>query len=84
MITIGANGGKIAYGLNYYILDYESDKIDLTEKTMGSTCFVIETSNYYMLNSKGNWIIIYPYGKGGEGSGDLPTAVVYDGGVVRQ
>jgi hypothetical protein len=54
MITIGSNGQRIAYGIKHYILDNEEDifKLNAVREKMGCTCFVIETSKYYMLNSR--------------------------------
>lgn len=65
MITIGANGQRIAYGIRHYNLDDETDlqKLPTTREAMGCTCFVISTSKYYMLNSKMKWIEITPFGK---------------------
>lgn len=65
MITIGANGQRIAYGIRHYNLDDETDlqKLPTSREAMGCTCFVISTSKYYMLNSKMKWIEITPFGK---------------------
>lgn len=65
MITIGANGQRIAYGIRHYNLDDETDlqKLPTAREVMGCTCFVISTSKYYMLNSKMKWIEITPFGK---------------------
>ena len=65
MITIGANGQRIAYGIRHYNLDDEADlqKLPTSREAMGCTCFVISTSKYYMLNSKMKWIEITPFGK---------------------
>jgi hypothetical protein len=78
MITIGANGERIAYGIKHYNLDDESDlqKLPTTKEAMGCTCFIISTSKYYMLNSKKKWVEITPFGKiinsSGGDSGDTP------------
>ena len=81
MITIGANGRKIHYGIKHYNLDTEQDLVNLptTNEYTGCTCFVISTSKYYMLNSDNEWIEIQPFGKGGNtssgggsGGGDIP------------
>ena len=94
MITIGSNGQKIAYGIKHYNLDTEADLTALKTRNepMGSTCFVISTSKYYMLNSKKKWIEITPFGKiimsnGDSGSDDDDVIVpdddiIYDGGIV--
>lgn len=94
MITIGANGNKIAYGIKHYNLDTELDLINLPKEReqMGCTCFVISTSKYYMLNSALEWIEITPFGKvvsdnDNPGGGDTPgedesTIIIYEGGII--
>ena len=94
MITIGSNGQKIAYGIRHYNLDTEADlaNIPVTKEVMGCTCFVIETSKYYMLNGQKKWIEITPYGTcvSGGGGGDDPVVpddptgddIIYEGGIV--
>ena len=98
MITIGANGQRIAYGIRHYNLDDETDlqKLPTSREAMGCTCFVISTSKYYMLNSKMKWIEITPFGKvmtstGGGGDiinppeNDRPEEdndIIYDGGQI--
>jgi hypothetical protein len=94
MITIGANGERIAYGIKHYNLDEEADlkKLPTTKEAMGCTCFVISTSKYYMLNSKKKWIEITPFGKVIESNGgdtppepdepDINDDIIYDGGTV--
>ena len=94
MITIGSNGQKIAYGIKHYNLDTEADLVALQKRVepMGSTCFVISTSKYYMLNSKKKWIEITPFGQvisvGGGGNNDSPEIpdvdddIIYEGGII--
>ena len=95
MITIGANGERISYGIKHYNLDTEADLVNLptTNEFMGCTCFVISTSKYYMLNSDREWVQITPFGKttgSGNGGGDdgsdddttIPEDVVYEGGII--
>ena len=100
MITIGANGKKIAYGIKHYNLDTEADLTELQTRVepMGSTCFIISNSKYYMLNSKKQWVEITPFGKvitsSGDGDNILPPEeddsepeipnddIVYDGGIL--
>lgn len=93
MISIGANGNKIAYGIKHYNLDTEVDLNNLptTREAMGCTCFVIETSKYYMLNSALKWVEISPFGKivnGGGGGSDNPEPpasdddIIYEGGII--
>lgn len=92
MISIGSNGQKIAYGIKHYNLDTEADlkKLPVAGEKMGCTCFVIETSKYYMLNSGRKWIEITPFGQvvsGGSG-GDIilpdepDDEIIYEGGLV--
>ena len=98
MITIGANGQRIAYRIKHYNLDDETDlkHLPVERETMGCTCFVISTSKYYMLNSKMKWIEITPFGKVMTSSGDndgpvnpepdepeIPgDDIIYDGGIL--
>ena len=97
MITIGANGQRIAYGIKHYNLDDEADlaKLPTNKETMGCTCFVISTSKYYMLNSQMRWIEITPFGKVmTSGGGDIivppdddnpvtpDNDIIYDGGIL--
>ena len=54
MISIGSNGEKISYGVKHFNLDTEEDLERFNGKkiVMGSTCFVIESSKYYMRNGE--------------------------------
>lgn len=89
MITIGANGQRIAYGIKHYNVDTkaELDALVLTLEVMGTTAFVIETSKYYMLNGKKQWVEIEPFGvdsgSGGGGSDEPTKHIIYDGGVIQ-
>ena len=96
MIRIGANGNKITYGIKHYILDTEADFSSLpsSKESMGTTCFVIENSKWYMVNGALKWIEIKNFGNssGDNGSGDgddndenpsIPDEeIVYDGGDI--
>ena len=96
MISIGSNGDKIMYGIKHYNLDTEEDLQRFSGKKliMGSTCFVISTSKYYMWSSEQKWIEITPFGKAiesngnnnGENGGTTPPGesddIVYEGGLV--
>ena len=81
MISIGANGEKIAYGIKHYNVDTAADlaKFNTTHEKMGTTAFVIETSKYYMLNGRKVWKQVDPYGAGSIVPGD---EIVYEGGGV--
>ena len=84
MITIGANGERIAYGIKHYNLDTEDDlaNMPVNNEYVGSTCFVISTSKYYMLNSRRVWVEISPFGAGGSVTPEEPDHIIYEGGGV--
>lgn len=89
MISIGANGQKIAYGIKHYNLDTQEDleKLPTISEKMGCTCFVISTSKYYMLNSDYEWVEITPFGKGFPTSDDddddsSSSDIIYEGGII--
>ncbi len=95
MISIGSNGEKIAYGIKHYNLDTEADiaRLPIQQEKMGCTCFVIETSKYYMLNGQSKWVEITPFGKAVNPSVDVdgdgvpddidPSIdIIYDGGHI--
>lgn len=86
MYSISANRNKIAYDIKRFIVDFTSDIVDLpTDCAPGSTAFVIENSQRYMLNNNKNWVrVVTSGGSGGgnEGDDDIITEVIYDGGVI--
>ena len=88
MLSIGANGQRIAYGIKHYNLDDEADLEILkakTEQVMGTTAFVIETSKYYMLNGKNKWVEISPFGKvlsDSDSDDDDSDDIIYEGGTI--
>ena len=59
MIGIMKNSGHVTYGLKEFVVDCESD-IDLLplDCVMGSTAFIIETGEVYMINGKKEWVKI--------------------------
>lgn len=79
MISVGANRNRKAYGIKHYNIDTEQDlqHIDVDYEIMGTTAFVIETSQHYMLNGSKEWKKI----KVGSGSGSSDD--IYDGGGVE-
>ena len=81
MISIGANRNKKAYGIKHYNLDTEAElsQINVQREVMGTTAFVIETSQRYMLNGSGEWKKIMSGYAGGSNNNDF----VYDGGGVE-
>ena len=80
MISVGANRNRKAYGIKHYNIDTEQDlhDIDVDYEIMGTTAFVIETSQHYMLNGSKEWKKI-KVGSGSGGSNDE----IYDGGGVE-
>lgn len=85
MIRIGANGEKIVYGIKHYNLDTENDlnQLPARNEIMGTTCFIISTSKYYMVNGNKQWVEIMPFGS--TTSGDTPPSdnnIIYDGGII--
>ena len=56
MINLLSQSGHQAYGVKEYVLDEPADldNLPVTDK-MGSTAFIISTSQVYMINSKGEW-----------------------------
>ena len=60
MINITQQGDQTTTYLMSYTADYETDITDLPiqDIAVGSTCFVIETSNVYMLGSDKEWKLI--------------------------
>ena len=83
MITVGKNmDNKAIYGTVKFLCDYQSDVANLpNNRKPGSTAYVIENGNRYILNSNKEWVL-QPAGGGG---GVLPpddTTIIYDGGDV--
>lgn len=81
MISIGANRNRKAYGIKHYNLDTEAElqTINTQREVMGTTAFVIETSQRYMINGSKEWKKITTSSGGGSGSNDE----IYDGGGVE-
>ena len=81
MISIGANRNRKAYGIKHYNLDTEAElqQINVDREVMGTTAFVIETSQRYMLNGSKVWKKITSTSGGGSG----PNDEIYDGGGVE-
>ena len=89
MIRIGANGSKIAYGVKHYNLDTEEDikQLPARGQIMGTTCFIISTSKYYIVNGSYEWVEISPFGNAssggnGGGGGSSNKDIIYDGGTI--
>lgn len=89
MFTIRANGDRTSYGVKHYTLDTIDDLKQLEKKdiTPGSTIFIINSSKYYMLNSKSQWVEIFPYYNSSNGGSDdddpgSSPGNIYDGGSI--
>ena len=56
MISLLSQSGRQADRIKEYVLDdpADLDNLPVTDK-MGSTAFIISTSQVYMINSKGEW-----------------------------
>lgn len=79
MITVGSNGQRISYGIKHYNIDSMDDLSKLNPKAeiMGTTCFVINKSKYFMINGEKEWVEIAPFGSSSSsngGSGSNPDS----------
>ena len=90
MINIASQFGQVSYNVVKLILDTADDVAYLPQGfAPGSTAFVIENSDQYMLNSKGEWKKVKMNStSGGSGNGgtvedaDGDGIPDYDGGIV--
>ena len=53
-----AHDGDVTYGIKEYVVDTPEDIPSLPLSIMGSTVFVISTSEIYMMNSEKEWVKI--------------------------
>lgn len=59
MIGIMKTNGHVTYNLKEFVVDAEADiKLLPLDCAMGSTAFVIDTGDVYMLNGKKEWVKI--------------------------
>ncbi len=83
---LNQNGQK-TYNLKEIIVDsYNKEEMDKLAKTTapGSTCFVIDTSEYYMLNTKYEWVKVNLHGdKTVQDIISGEVEVIYDGGELK-
>ena len=83
MINIVTSSGDVSYGVQNLVLDTPTDLTQLgTNFTVGSTAFIISTSDRYMLNSQKEWVLIQSGNGGGGGEIDPDATYIYDGGVI--
>lgn len=82
---IYSSNGRRAYGVKTFVFDSVKDMMKEDNAHKGDTAFIIETSQYYMLNHSKVWVKIFPYGSGdSEGGGASSQHVIYDGGTVKE
>ena len=76
MVNLISENGTPKYGRVRFVVDTPNDLSNLpTVVSIGSTCFIISTSENYMLNSNHQWIKVNIGGGGGP-----EEDVIYDGG----
>jgi hypothetical protein len=78
--------GQNTYNLREFIVDTydEIKEIKVRATAPGSSCFVIDTSEYYMLNTKYEWVKVNLHGdKTVQDIVDGKVEVIYDGGVLE-
>ena len=57
MYSLYANDDDILYGVQKYILDTEEDvEILPTDVKAGSSALVVETTQFYVLNNRKEWV----------------------------
>lgn len=81
---IQSQSGRTTYNLKKFTVDTFADisKIAVRELAVGSTVFVIDTSENYMLNSQRQWIKV-KLGGGTAIADPEEYQVVWDAGVVK-
>lgn len=78
MVNLFSSSGKVAYGIQNFVLDYESDVAKLpTNKAVGSSAYVLESGNTYYINSNKEWKrgVGAPSNGGGSSTDDIDTYV---------
>lgn len=81
---IYSSNGRRAYGIKSFVFDSVEDMMKEDNAHKGDTAFIIETSQYYMLNHSKVWVEIFPYGTGENEGGTSTQHVIYDGGTVKE
>lgn len=76
--------GQDTYNLKELVVDSfnEISTINKNQIAPGSTCFVIDTSEYYMLNTKKEWIKVKL--SGNQPGSEEDTEIIYDGGNLEE
>lgn len=83
-ISIISNSGIKTYGIKHFIVDTEAEVNTVsTDCAPGSTIFILETSQSYMLNTKHKWISVNLNSAGGNSSSDLDNTdtIIFNGGT---
>lgn len=83
MFQIFSNSGTKAYGVKSFIVDRLEDisTIPTQNLEMGSECFVISSSQSYMLNSDKQWVAVTKPNNNNDDS-STPQIIIYEGGIV--
>lgn len=84
MAYISANSGsRSAYGIKRLFFDTIDDLFALSTKNLypGSTAFIIDVSETYMLNNKYEWKKVNVGGGGGGSDPSPDDNIIYEGGV---
>ena len=83
---IQSQAGKTTYNIKELLIDTYSDIASINVKTLapGSTVFVIDKSEHYMLNNKFEWVKVSIGGGNNVLSGAVSGEVelIYDGGEI--
>ena len=56
MYNVTANDGNVSYGVKEFVCDTVNDLNFLPSCEMGSSAFIIATSDLYMLNGFKEWV----------------------------
>ena len=85
MFSIYSIQNDISYGIKNYILDFTSDIQSLSTENLipGSTIFIIETSERYMLNHNKEWVKIQNFNQIFSGAIVPDEYVIYEGGEIN-
>lgn len=88
MYGLTHNNNKVVYGIKRFVLDKEEDAKNLPTRGLapGSTAFVIESSNTYMLNNLYEWKKVKANSSTGGNTDPTPSpddnTYIWDGGDI--
>lgn len=63
MITKFAQGNKVNYDIQKWLVEEESELSTIPRCIIGSTAYVISTAESWMMDSKGKWHVMNSSGK---------------------